>query len=202
MKGRSGCYFKNMLNPKFIFFFVFLIFNLGCDRGPSQIWNNTKLSTSAKYQLYRFDPNLEAEVNVDAISHDQILLTGLVSYPEWKEKAETLVKKAEGVHKVVNYIEINQGSTFWDTARDTTITTEVKGKLFLDRNIKNLNYSIRTVNGKVYVTGVSVNEKERQLVSEYARKVSGVKQVFCLSVIRKAPELKESPEKEKTEVQE
>ncbi len=61
---------------------------------------------------------------------------------------------------------------------DKDITEAVHTALFVDPNIDDKNYSIRTENGVVYISGVAKNEDERRRVRDIALGIDGVREVL------------------------
>ena len=46
------------------------------------------------------------------------------------------------------------------------------------KNIKSTNYNIDTINGKIYIFGISMTQDEKRSVIEEAKEIYGVKQVI------------------------
>jgi osmotically-inducible protein OsmY len=74
-----------------------------------------------------------------------------------------------------------------DYGRDVLIANTLRSKLFVDSRIKNINYSVDTVNGVVYVMGIAQDEAELERVIAYARDIGGVKRVISHVRMRNDP---------------
>jgi hypothetical protein len=60
---------------------------------------------------------------------------------------------------------------------DSWITTRIRSSLLFEKDLYSLNYTVETVNGVVYLTGIGQDEVEINRVVEVARNVGGVKKV-------------------------
>jgi osmotically-inducible protein OsmY len=107
----------------------------------------------------------------------RVLLTGAVDTADDRVEAVRLSWQAKGVKEVINEIQINDKSGIKDYARDIWITTQVKAKLFLNAEIKSINYSVDTVNGVSYIMGIAQDRVELNKVNRVSSMVKGVKKV-------------------------
>ncbi|MDZ4799757.1 MAG: BON domain-containing protein [Bryobacteraceae bacterium] len=114
--------------------------------------------------------NLEFQVN-----GDQVILMGQVTRPTLKSDAENVVKRIEGVTKVVNNIEVLPLSPFDDQIRLATYRT-VYGFGPLSRYnwgpVPPIHIIVK--NGEVTLTGFVANEGDRNMANLRANGVSGV----------------------------
>ena len=78
--------------------------------------------------------------------------------------------------------------------RDGWITTRIKSCLLFEKDLYSLNYTVETVNGVVYLTGVGQDEAEINRVAEVARNVGGVKKVVNHVKIKGQEEAPDSAE--------
>ena len=63
-------------------------------------------------------------------------------------------------------------------ALDTWVSTQLRTKLLLDRDIRALNYNVETVNGVIYLIGIAQNELELERVTNHARTIENVEKVI------------------------
>jgi hyperosmotically inducible protein len=104
-----------------------------------------------------------------------VTLTGHVTRPTLKSDAENVVKKVEGVERVVNNIEVLPLSPMDDRIRIATYRA-VYGQTGLDR------YALQAVppihiivnNGNVTLTGVVSNQADKDIAGVRANGVPGV----------------------------
>jgi osmotically-inducible protein OsmY len=85
------------------------------------------------------------------------------------------------VKEVVNELRVDPKSSHLDIVqytKDTMITSQIKSKLFVDRSIKFVNYTIVTLDNVVYLCGIARSEEELNKVAEVASKIRGVEKVI------------------------
>ena len=106
-----------------------------------------------------------------------MLLTGVVLTPEDRIEAGRLAWTVNGVKEVLNEVAVSDKSSVADFAKDTWITTQLRTKLLGDRLVSDINYSIETVNGTIYLMGIAQSEAELERVTGHARTIRGVQRV-------------------------
>ena len=138
-----------------------------------------------KAKLYSFDTDMHARVTVN-VEGGEVLLTGSVNKQEWPIEAERIAWEASGVKKVLNNIEVvdNDDIGVGIYAQDSWITTQLKSKLLFGDDIRSLNYSIKTVGGVAYISGIAQSKEELDKVLEIASKTSGVTKVVNYTKVR------------------
>lgn len=130
--------------------------------------------------------DLYAGVSIE-VNEGRVLLTGNVENPDSKVEAVRLAWQPQGVKEVINEIEVRNKTSLRNDAKDAWITTQVKSKLLLEKNVRSINYNVETVNAVVYLIGIAQDENELDVATVVASKVKGVKKV--VSHVR----LKEDP---------
>ncbi len=108
----------------------------------------------------------------------RIFVTGKVDEPEEKIKITKLAWETRGVREVKNAIEIKGLSNFTTNAKDVLITSQLRTAMILSKVIKSSNYTLETINKKIYIFGIAMNEDEKKLVIEEADKIYGVEKVI------------------------
>ena len=63
-------------------------------------------------------------------------------------------------------------------AKDVLITSQLRTAMILSKVIKSSNYTLETINKKIYIFGIAMNEDEKKLVIEEADKIYGVQKVI------------------------
>ena len=107
----------------------------------------------------------------------QIFLTGKVNEPEEKMKITKLAWETKGVRSVKNAIAIKGQSNFKSTAKDILITSQLRTALIFNKVIKSGNYTLETINKKVYIFGIAINNEEKKEVISEAKKIYDVDEV-------------------------
>ncbi len=108
----------------------------------------------------------------------RIFVTGKVDEPEEKIKITKLAWETKGVRSVKNAVEIKGQSNFKSSANDILITSQLRTAMILKKNIKSSNYSLETINKKIYIFGIALSEDEKSDVVNEANKIYGVKKVI------------------------
>jgi len=104
----------------------------------------------------------------------RIFLTGKVNEPEEKIKVTKMAWETKGVRSVKNAITIKGQSNFRSTAKDILITSQLRAALIFNRLIKSGNYTLETINKRVYIFGIAENDKEKKEVIDEANEIYDV----------------------------
>ena len=124
--------------------------------------------TEKKYFLY---------VQVEILD-GRIFLSGKVDEPEEEIKITKMAWETKGVRSVKNAIEIKGQSNFKSTSKDVLITAQLRTALLFNKVIKSGNYTLETINKKIYIFGIAMNDEEKNEVIEEAKKIYDVKEVI------------------------
>ena len=108
----------------------------------------------------------------------RIFLTGKVEEPEEKIKITKLAWETKGARSVKNAITIKGHSNFKSTAKDILITTQLRTALIFNKLIKSGNYTLETINKKIYIFGIAEDDKEKKEVIAEANKIYDVDKVI------------------------
>ena len=108
----------------------------------------------------------------------RIFLSGKVEEPEEKIKITKMAWETKGVRSVKNAITIKGQSSFKSTAKDILITTQLRTALIFNKEIKSGNYTLETINKKIYIFGIAENNKEKKAVIDEANKIFDVSEVI------------------------
>ena len=108
----------------------------------------------------------------------RIFLTGKVNEPEEKIKITKMAWETKGVRSVKNAITIKGYSNFKSTAKDILITSQLRTSLILNKIIKSNNYTLETVNKKIYIFGIALDDKEKKEVINEANEIYDVEAVI------------------------
>ncbi len=117
------------------------------------------------------------------VNEGRILLTGIARDPQKAKLAADLAWKSEGVKEVIDEIQMGDDSLlhprdFSKAFFDYGLSLRAEAALLFGRDIASVNYKITTVNGVVYLLGVSSNEEELQNVLSKISKIRGVKKII------------------------
>ena len=107
-----------------------------------------------------------------------IFISGKVENPEEKIKITKMAWETKGVRSVKNAITIKGQRNFKGTAKDILITSQLRTALILNKITKSRNYTLETINKKIYIFGIAMNEKEKKEVLNEANKIYDVEKVI------------------------
>jgi len=122
-------------------------------------------------------------VSVESVE-GRVLLTGNVKTQELRDRATELAYKADGVREVINEIEVTDKGGLIDYTNDAWITARLRGKLLGDSEIFDINYSITTKNGVIYLLGIAQDQEELERVIAHARNIPRVRKVVSHVVLK------------------
>tara|TARA_A100001011_G_scaffold305686_1_gene320360 strand:- start:593 stop:1174 length:582 start_codon:yes stop_codon:yes gene_type:complete len=108
----------------------------------------------------------------------RIFLSGKVDEPEEKIKITKLAWETKGVREVKNAITIKGSSNFKQTAKDILITSQLRTALIFNKKTKARNYTLETINKKIYIFGIAMDNEEKKEVLSEAEKIYDVEKVI------------------------
>jgi osmotically-inducible protein OsmY len=146
----------------------------GQERGVVTTAKDTGIKATIKDKFFRYSTDMSDQIDT-TVWEGEVLLTGSVSNPQWRDEASRLAWQAEGV---------KAQTSLWDNTKDSWITTRLRSAITLDSKIRSLNYSVETVNGVVYLMGAARTQGEADLVTDYARNIPNVRRVVSFVHLR------------------
>ena len=117
------------------------------------------------------------KVNTE-VRDGNIFISGKVDEPEEKIKITKMAWETKGVRSVKNAITIKGQTTFKGTAKDILITSQLRSALIFNKKTKARNYTLETINKKIYIFGIAMDEEERKEVINEANKIYDVEKVI------------------------
>jgi len=130
--------------------------------------------------------HLFIEVLVKVIE-GRVMLAGEVQQPETAIEAVRLTWQVPGVREVINEIQVRDKSSIIDYADDVWISTQVRSRLLLAKDVLSINYNVMTVNGVIYLLGIAQDQTELEKALYICRTTKGVKQVVNHVVLKTDP---------------
>ena len=108
----------------------------------------------------------------------RIFLSGKVDDPEEKIRITKLAWETKGVREVKNAITIKGQSNFKSTAKDILITSQLRTALIFNKKTKSRNYTLETINKKIYIFGIAMDNEEKKEVMSEANKIYDVEKII------------------------
>ena len=115
-------------------------------------------------------------------------VTGGVKQPDQRVDATRIAWTVNGVQQVENELQVTDQGGIINYGKDTWITTQLRSKMLTDSSVLDINYSVETVNGIVYLIGIAQNEGELIRVTDYARNIGGVLKVVSHVRMKDSPD--------------
>jgi osmotically-inducible protein OsmY len=132
-----------------------------------------RIESSAR-KSYVFKTYLQGDDIKIESKHGAVTLTGVVSEESRKALAQETVAGLPGVKSVDNRLEIKGASPTANS--DAWLTEKVRTALLFHRNVSG-STTVYVQDGIVTLRGEAANQAQKQLTTEYAQDVEGVKDV-------------------------
>lgn len=133
-----------------------------------------RIESSAK-KSYVFKTYLKDDSIKTASKDGVVILTGTVAEESHKSLAESTVAGLPGVKSVDNRLKV-KGDGYAEHS-DGWVTTKVKSALLFHRNVSAAKTEVHVKDGVVSLRGEASSEAQKELTTEYAKDVEGVKTV-------------------------
>lgn len=150
------------------------------DRSAGDTLGDVKIANAIKAKLIKSNfRKIYSRIEVNVVK-GRVLLTGLVEKEEYMVTAIQVAWSQSGVNDVINEMTVDKGSNNFNLVqytRDTMITSQIKSKMILDRDIKFVNITVITIRDVVYLFGIARSDQEIEKVANIAANIHGVKNV-------------------------
>jgi hyperosmotically inducible periplasmic protein len=143
-----------------------------------------RIEASAK-KSYVFKTHLKDDSIKTVSRNGDVTLTGTVADSSHKSLAEDTVESLPGVKSVDNQLKIKGESPAEHS--DGWIGTKVKTALVFHRNVRATKTDVNVKDGIVTLSGEASSMAQKELTTEYAKDVEGVKEVNNEMTIAKNP---------------
>ncbi|MDP4709356.1 MAG: BON domain-containing protein [Rickettsiaceae bacterium] len=150
------------------------------DRPAGDTMTDVRISTSIKGEFIKKNfRDLYTKIKIEVVQ-GRVLFTGVIDNEQDSIVAVQIAWNQEGVNEVINELKVNKNSGKFNLVqytRDAMITSQIKSKTFMNRDIKFVNYTVITLNDIVYLFGIARSEEELEKVAAIASNVHGVEKV-------------------------
>ncbi len=147
------------------------------ERSVGTAIDDTSIQLQIKHYLLQASDDLFIRVGSE-VHEGRVLLTGVVPTAEDRVEAVRLTWQARGVLEVLNEIQVSDRAGIIDYFKDVKITAQLRYQMLRDRDIFDINFSVETVNGIVYLMGIARDQAESEKVTTHARNIAGVEKVI------------------------
>lgn len=147
------------------------------ERSTNTMVSDASIKTQLIHAFVQKDVN-DMLVNVDPYVHEgRVLLTGKANSQETVIEVVNIAWGIVGVREVINELKVDARDQPDSYAKDAVISGQVKSRLFLEKNINSVNYTVETVDGVVYMMGIAQDQIELERAAAVAATTSGVRKV-------------------------
>ncbi len=158
------------------------------DRPAGDTLTDVRISTAIKGTFIKNNfRNLYSKIKIEVVQ-GRVFYTGDIEKEEDAITAVQIAWNQEGVSEVINELKVDKNSNKFNIVqytRDALITSQIKSKTFMNREIKFVNYTVITINDVVYLFGIARSEEELEKVANIASNISGVKKVVSHVKVQK-----------------
>ena len=147
------------------------------EKGLGTSLNDNVINVGILNSLYKFDNKISKDLKI-SVNDGAVLITGKVSKAEQKIKITQIIWNVKGVNEVINKIQVTDVSNIKNIAKDLAAVGEIRARILAHPKINSLNFTIDVVNGIAYLSGISSNEEEINLVTNIAKQARFVTEVY------------------------
>jgi osmotically-inducible protein OsmY len=153
------------------------------ERPISETLHDAGLGAAISQSWKKFNTRLNDDLNA-TVYEGRVLVTGTVPNEDWRAEAIKRAWQVDGVKEVYDEIQVGPDEGFMQDMGDATISSKLKTQLLADADVREINYTITTVKGVVYIIGTARSQAELNRVVDYARDIGNVKRVVSYVRIR------------------
>lgn len=155
-------------------------YELAKDKTTDDTLSDIRISASIKAEFIKSNfRELYTKIKVEVVQ-GRVLYTGSIDKDEDAVTAVQIAWNQKGVTEVINELKVDKNSGNFDLVqytRDSMITSQIKSKIFMNRDIKFVNYNVITVKDVVYLFGIARSEEELEKVAKIASNINSVQKV-------------------------
>ncbi len=153
------------------------------ERSMGTVIDDATIKVNVAAKFLNAENNLFVNVNTSVLE-GRVLLTGLVDNQEIRIDAVRLVWEVEGVTEIINEIEIGNRTTLKDYASDLWINTQARAVAAKTVGIKALTFNFETIQGKIYIAGISSRPDLLDEMISALRSIKGVNEIVNYVIIK------------------
>ena len=92
--------------------------------------------------------------------------------------------KLKGIREVINEIEIGNRVQLKDYANDLWINTQARGVAAKTIGLRSIGYNFETINGKIYVAGITSKPDQLRNLIDALKTIKGVKEIINYVIVK------------------
>ena len=153
------------------------------ERSMGSVIDDATIKVNIAAKFISSEDNLFVDVSTTVLD-GRVLLTGLVDNQEIRIDAVRRVWEVEGVQEVINEIQIGNRATLKEYANDLWINTQAKGLAAKAVGLRVVGYNFETIQGKVYIAGITSKPSQLEDLIEAVKTIKGVKEIVNYVIIK------------------
>ena len=153
------------------------------DRSLGTVVDDASIKINVAGKFIDSGDSLFVNVNTSVLE-GRVLLTGLVENQELRIEAVRKVWEVDGVKEVINEIQIGNRTSLKEYAQDIWITAQVRGLAAKAAGLRSVAYNFETIQGRVYIAGITSRPKQLESIIEASKTVKGVKEIVNYVTIK------------------
>ena len=153
------------------------------DRSMGTVIDDATIKVNIAAKFISSEDNLFVDVSTTVLN-GRVLMTGLVDNQEVRIDAVRRVWEVEGVQEVINEIQIGNRASLKEYANDVWINTQAKGLAAKAVGLRVVAYNFETIQGKVYIAGITSRPKQLEDLINALKTIKGVKEIVNYVIIK------------------
>ena len=153
------------------------------DRSLGSVVDDATIKINISAKFINAGQNLFVDINTTVLE-GRVLLTGLIDNQENRIEAVRLVWEVEGVKEVVNEIQIGNRASLKNYANDLWINTQARAQAAKALGLRAIAFNFETIEGKVYVAGITSKPEHIEVMIDAIKKIKGVKEIVNYVIIK------------------
>lgn len=154
------------------------------DRSFGSVVDDATIKINIAAKFINSNDNLFVDIGTNVLE-GRVLLTGLVDSQEIRIDAVRRVWEVEGIEEVINEIQVGNRDSIKEYAQDLWITTQVRGLAAKTIGLRSISYNFETIQGKVYITGITSRPSQLEKLIEASKTVKGVTEIINYVIVKK-----------------
>ena len=152
------------------------------ERSMGSVIDDATIKVNVAAKFISSEDNLFVDISTTVLN-GRVLLTGLVDNQEIRIDAVRRVWEVDGVKEVINEIQIGNRATLKEYANDLWINTQAKGLAAKTVGLRVVGYNFETIQGKVYIAGITSRPKQLEDLIDAVKTIKGVKEIVNYVII-------------------
>ena len=153
------------------------------DRSLGTVVDDATIKINVAAKFINSSDNIFIDVSTSVLE-GRVLLTGLVDNQEIRIDAVRRVWEVDGVNEVINEIQIGNRASLKEYAQDVWITAQVRGLAAKTVGLRSIAYNYETIQGKVYIVGITSRPEQLEAIINAARTIKGVTEIVNYIIVK------------------